>query len=302
MLCRRKRKALPTSSRTSFVASVLVTSLFGGSVYGALDISPDQTKLPATVNGVATFSSSVTLDISPTQKITAGNLVIPDGVTVKLTGFGLFQFNSIQIQGSGYLDIGQCGLRITGMDAAQVDDLVKVALDTAEIPASPKVPPKGLYSSVAASDSDKTVLVYNNRAGGPDSPVASSILSNYFGEPTSPSDVLSFVTYFGDLNGDGKVTPADQLILTENLGTSGATYLMGDLNRDDQIDKEDWDLVDALVYRDLPQIAPSVTGGGVENAQASIFVSSFIPEPTGSLAVLSGLATLAIRRAHRNGM
>src|SRR5262249_11510828 len=99
----------------------------------------------------------------------------------------------------------------------------------------------------------------------PGGPGLFSINSVAIGGPTMPefwsqikalipsTETLNVATdLLGDLDYDYDVTPADESILSANLGaTTGVTYFRGDLNRDGAIDQADSDIMAAQMGKKL---------------------------------------------------
>jgi hypothetical protein len=291
-----KRK-ISVSRQLSLLAGAVAISLFGGSGFAAPILAADQSKLPSD----GRITGDLSLNISATEYVTARNLVIAPGAKLTLNGFGLMQLNSITIEtdpitgAAGYLDIDQCGLQIAGMSETAVRSLVKLALNS-------KPESKGLYSRETATMPGTTVAVVNNRAGSGLVGVDLPMLPTFHGVDAHASDILVGFTWIGDVNMDGAVTTADLATIASNIGI-GSTWSTGDVNYDDKVDAVEGDLntdlaiADSVVNR-VPIIL-NPTGGGVQSFRGDEII---IPEPTGLLTILVGMAPAIRRRDRRTEM
>jgi hypothetical protein len=90
---------------------------------------------------------------------------------------------------------------------------------------------------------------------------------------------------YGDINGDGSVTPVDVDILAAHLGTkTDATWAAGDMNGDGAVDFTDFNYL--CGGSTLPPAMSAVPQS----------VGSIVPEPTSILALASCSLLLGRRR------
>jgi hypothetical protein len=153
---------------------------------------------------------------------------------------------------------------------------------------------KGLGSSVAAADANKTLAVFTNTANDGVTPYFDSYAGHDLTTapvPLTASTVFAVVTYQGDVNLDGKVDGKDYKTALESAIFGRTGWLNGDVNYDGVVNNLDL----ALINSKVPLNLPALTGMPTENT-AGI---AAIPEPVGLLPLALSGAALRRRRQQR---
>jgi fibronectin-binding autotransporter adhesin len=160
----------------------------------------------------------------------------------------------------------------------------------------------GITSSSAASNANpKLFSIGVVKVGDLHAGLADTDTTTFAGQTVHGSDTIAMYTYGGDANLDGKINIDDYGLIDSHVGQSGTAFGWhnGDFNYDGKINIDDYGIIDGNIGAQGAPIPASAQGlalsGGV-----SLGGVSAVPEP-GSLAALSAMALLGVRRRRRLG-
>ncbi len=154
----------------------------------------------------------------------------------------------------------------------------------------------GVTSSQAAADTTHLTavgIILNNQAGAP-LYSASSLFHNY---APAAGDVLMALTYYGDVNLDGKVDASDYSRIDNGFTQHLTGWFNGDFNYDGVVNGSDYTLIDNAFNTQGAQLAAEIA---VPTAELAGLPGTSVPEPgvLGLLAI-STLASLSRRTGRR---
>jgi autotransporter-associated beta strand protein len=160
----------------------------------------------------------------------------------------------------------------------------------------------GITSSSAASNANpKLFSIGVVKVGDLHAGLADTDTTTFAGQTVHGSDTIAMYTYGGDANLDGKINIDDYGLIDSHVGQSGTAFGWhnGDFNYDGKINIDDYGIIDGNIGAQGAPIPASAQGlaltGGV-----SLGGVSAVPEP-GSLAALSAMALMGVRRRRRLG-
>jgi hypothetical protein len=238
-----------TGNDTLTVASAVATPTFNG---GTTATDHDVLNLNAGTYALATDANvntshmtlnvnAATATLSAIQHLEA--LKIGAGGSVSVTAGGLLTLYSdnLSIAPTGKLDLNDNKMAVAYPGASPFTTIQNYVL--AGYSGNPDTTKTGITSTTSQNTGGNTILV-----------VIDNVLLNSATWPTdsgntvAPHTILGQLTFLGDFNLDGQVTPQDYTSIDANLGTAapvGAGWFYGDGNFDGQTTPQDYSTIDS---------------------------------------------------------
>jgi hypothetical protein len=225
--------------------------------------------------------TTIQLDRLSSLNISGGSVILAP--VSNHAGRSVLELGSLNVSGTGKLDLGNNDAIVKGGNLAALNGLVKIGYAGGAWNGS------GISSSSAASDSGHltAVGVIQNSVDGTPTGAAlygsGTSLGLFDGISPASADVLVKYTYYGDTNLDGKVDGSDYAKIDYAYAHPALTgWANGDFNYDGVVDGSDYALIDNAFNSQGAVLTASIA--------AQVSGTSAVPEPAslGLLAVTIG--------------
>ena len=209
-----------------------------------------------------------------------------------ITGSGLSLPGSIG-SWKAMIDVGNNDIDLPGSSLAMVTDQVHQGFASGTWNGA-----GGIKSSSAAGDTRHLTaigVIQNNQSG-------SSLYSStrpFDGYSPGAADILIKYTCYGDANLDGKVDASDYSLIDNGFLKHLTGWFNGDFNYDAVINGSDYTLIDNAFNRQGATLAATIAE---PTAQVLLNPIETVPEPSGVMLLLLGVALLSNRVQHNRVM
>jgi autotransporter-associated beta strand protein len=258
-----------------------------------------------TSNGTAYLLGGGGGTLNLTKPLTGGAALTVSGTGSTIAfaaGAGASHIGALAVSATSTLDVADNALVLSGASESSLRGLLSSGRN--DVGGVGSWTGTGLVSSTAAADVNKVTGIGYLMAG--DKGVSS--WNGITGLATT--DVITSLTYYGDINLDGTVNADDYALLDKGMaqyaaGTipaSSAVWLNGDFNYDGVVDAKDYLLADISYSKINGGLSPALLSER-EAEFGSGYVGALVaavPEPT-TLSLVGMGAAMLIGRRRRNG-